>query len=68
MFAEVGEVASANIITDRMSGRSRGFGFVEMTKDEDATKAIEKFNGSDMGGRNIVVNEAKPREERPDRS
>lgn len=68
MFSEVGEVGSANIITDRMSGRSRGFGFVEMTKDEDATKAIEKFNGSDMNGRNIVVNEAKPREERPDRS
>jgi len=68
MFAEVGEVGSANIITDRMSGRSRGFGFVEMTKDEDAAKAIEKFNGSDMNGRNIVVNEAKPREERPDRS
>ena len=68
MFSEVGEVGSANIITDRMSGRSRGFGFVEMTKNEDAKKAIEKFNGSDMNGRDIVVNEAKPREERPDRS
>ncbi len=65
LFSEVGEVESANVITDRMSGRSRGFGFVEMAKDEDATKAIEKFNGFDMNGRAIVVNEARPREERP---
>ena len=65
LFSEVGEVESANVITDRMSGRSRGFGFVEMAKDEDATKAVEKFNGFDMNGRNIVVNEARPREERP---
>lgn len=64
LFSEVGEVASANVITDRMSGRSRGFGFVEMTKDEDATKAVEKLNGSEVEGRSIVVNEARPREEK----
>ena len=65
MFAEVGEVGSANIITDRMSGRSRGFGFIEMAKDDDATKAVEKLNGHEIEGRKIVVNEARPREERP---
>ncbi len=65
LFAEIGDVESANIVTDRMSGRSRGFGFVEMAKDEDATKAVEKLNGSEIGGRKIVVNEARPREERP---
>ena len=64
LVSEVGEVASANVITDRMSGRSRGFGFVEMTKDEDATKAVEKLNGSEVEGRSIVVNEARPREEK----
>ncbi len=67
LFSEIGEVESANVITDRMSGRSRGFGFVEMAKDEDATKAVEKLNGHDLKGRNIVVNEARPREERPER-
>ncbi len=67
LFSQVGEVSSANVITDRMTGRSRGFGFVEMVNDDDATKAVEKLNGSDVGGRNIVVNEARPREERPDR-
>ena len=65
LFAEIGAVESANIVTDRMSGRSRGFGFVEMAKDDDATKAVEKLNGSEIGGRKIVVNEARPREERP---
>ena len=65
LFTEIGDVESANIVTDRMSGRSRGFGFVEMAKDEDATKAVEKLNGSEIGGRKIVVNEARPREERP---
>lgn len=65
LFAEIGDVESANIVTDRMSGRSRGFGFVEMAKDGDATKAVEKLNGSEIGGRKIVVNEARPREERP---
>ncbi len=65
LFSQVGEVTSANVITDRISGRSRGFGFVEMAKDEDVAKAIEKFNGHEMDGRAIVVNEARPREERP---
>ncbi|MEX0616206.1 MAG: RNA-binding protein [Candidatus Woykebacteria bacterium] len=60
LFSQVGEVTSANVITDRMTGRSRGFGFVEMANDDDVAKAIEKFNGSDMDGRAIVVNEARP--------
>lgn len=65
LFAKVGQVESASVITDRMSGRSRGFGFVEMSTDEEAEKAIKELNGNDVGGRNIVVAEAKPREERP---
>lgn len=65
MFAEVGKVESADLITDKFSGRSKGFGFVEMGSDEDAQKAIEALNGKEMSGRNIAVNEAKPREERP---
>jgi RNA recognition motif-containing protein len=65
LFGQVGKVESADVITDRNTGRSRGFGFVEMEKDEDAAKAIEKLNGSEVGGRNIVVAEAKPREEQP---
>ena len=60
IFAKVGEVASANVVTDKMTGRSRGFGFVEMAKDEDAKAAIEKLNGSDVGGRKIFVSEARP--------
>ena len=60
IFAKVGEVASANVVTDKMTGRSRGFGFVEMAKDEDAKTAIEKLNGSDVGGRKIFVSEARP--------
>jgi RNA recognition motif-containing protein len=60
VFAKVGEVASANVVTDKMTGRSRGFGFVEMAKDEDAKVAIEKLNGSEVGGRKIFVSEAKP--------
>lgn len=67
LFSKVGAVVSANVITDRMTGRSRGFGFVEMEKDEDATKAVEKLNGHELEGRAIVVNEARPREERPNR-
>jgi len=66
LFSEAGTVESATVITDRMTGRSRGFGFVEMSSDEEATKAIEQLNGKDVGGRNIVVAEAKPREERPE--
>lgn len=62
MFSKFGEVASAKIITDRDTGRSKGFGFVEMNSGADS--AIEKLNGSDMGGRNLVVNEARPMEPR----
>ena len=67
LFSQAGEVESANVITDRMTGRSRGFGFVEMAKAEEVDAAIKKFNGYQMDGRAIVVNEARPREERPDR-
>ena len=65
MFSGYGAVSSANIITDKFSGRSRGFGFVEMESDDDAEKAIKEMNGKDIDGRQIVVNEARPREERP---
>ncbi|OGY21948.1 MAG: RNA-binding protein [Candidatus Woykebacteria bacterium GWB1_45_5] len=67
LFGQVGQVESATVITDRNTGRSRGFGFVEMSSDDEAAKAIEKLNGNDVGGRNIVVAEAKPREEQPER-
>ena len=63
LFSEAGKVESANVITDKMSGRSRGFGFVEMATDEEAAAAIEKLNGREVNGRNIVVSEARPREE-----
>ncbi|MDD5099040.1 MAG: RNA-binding protein [Candidatus Colwellbacteria bacterium] len=66
-FSEAGEVASATVIMDRASGRSKGFGFVEFENDADADKAIEMFDGKDMGGRTINVNEARPMEERPRR-
>ena len=59
LFAQVGEVESVRIITDRDTGRSRGFGFVEMS-DENAATAIEKFNGTELDGRALTVNEAKP--------
>jgi RNA recognition motif-containing protein len=59
-FSEVGEVESAKIILDRETGRSKGFGFVEMTNDSDAQAAIERFNGLDFSGRPLTVNEAKP--------
>ncbi len=64
-FSQAGAVESAVIIMDKMSGRSKGFGFVEMTSDEEAQKAIEMWNGKDFGGRNLTVNEARPMEERP---
>ncbi len=64
-FAQAGTVVSAKVISDKYSGRSRGFGFVEMSSDEEAKKAIEMFNGKDVSGRPLVVNEARPREERP---
>lgn len=60
LFAQAGTVVSATVITDRNSGRSKGFGFVEMSSEEEAKKAIEMFNGKDFQGRNIVVNEARP--------
>lgn len=66
-FEEYGEVSSAKIITDKFSGRSKGFGFVEMSDDEAAKKAVEELNGAELEGRNIVVNEANERKERPAR-
>jgi len=66
-FSKAGEVASANVIIDKMSGRSRGFGFVEFANDADADKAIEMFNDKELGGRKILVNEARPMEDRPKR-
>ena len=66
-FAEVGTVETAVIIKDRDSGRSKGFGFVEMSTEEEAQKAIEMFNGKELDGRSVTVNEARPMEERPRR-
>lgn len=63
-FSQVGTVTSARVITDRATGRSKGFGFVEMSSDEDAQKAIAELNGKDLDGRAIVVNEARPMEPR----
>ena len=68
MFAEFGEVTSAKVINDRETGRSKGFGFVEMASDEDAATAIEALNGKEIDGRNIKVKEARPKEDRPRRS
>jgi len=62
MFEPHGQVSSAQVVTDRETGRSRGFGFVEMPNDEEATKAIEAMDGNAIGGRPLKVNEAKPRE------
>ncbi|OGZ37881.1 MAG: hypothetical protein A3F21_01660 [Candidatus Portnoybacteria bacterium RIFCSPLOWO2_01_FULL_38_39] len=66
-FSKAGTVESAAVITDKMTGRSKGFGFVEMSSDEEAQKAIEMWNGKELDGRNIVVNEARPMEDRPPR-
>ncbi len=66
-FSKAGTVASATVIIDKMSGRSKGFGFVEFASDEEANRAIEMFDGTDLGGRNIKVNEARPMEDRPRR-
>ena len=63
LFATVGTVASAQVITDRYTGKSRGFGFVEMSSDEEAEKAKNELNGKDLDGRQITVNEARAREE-----
>ncbi|MDP2638759.1 MAG: RNA-binding protein [Candidatus Azambacteria bacterium] len=66
-FSQAGAVDSATIIKDKMSGRSKGFGFVEMSTEEEAQKAIEMFNGKELEGRALTVNEARPMEERPRR-
>jgi len=65
IFAAAGTVQSAMVIVDRMSGRSKGFGFVEMGSEEEAKAAIETFNGKEVEGRKLTVNEARPKEERP---
>ena len=67
MFAQSGSVTSAKIIMDRDSGRSKGFGFVEMSSDQEAEAAIQKFNGQSVGGRAITVAEARPVVPREDR-
>ena len=66
-FAAAGSVVSAVVIMEKMTGRSKGFGFVEISSDEEAQKAIDTFNGKDFSGRNITVNEARPMEDRPRR-
>jgi RNA recognition motif-containing protein len=66
-FAKAGTVSSATIIMDRMTGRSKGFGFVEMSSDSEAESAIQMWNGKDFGGRTLTVNEARPLAERPPR-
>src|SRR5262245_7161341 len=65
MFSAHGSVQSAEVVSDRMTGRSKGFGFVEMASDDEAQKAITALNGQQNNGRALTVNEAKPREERP---
>lgn len=64
-FASVGTVVKAIVIKDRESGRSKGFGFVEMENEDDAKKAIDEFDGQEISGRKVVVNEARPQEDRP---
>jgi len=64
-FSQAGTVTSAIIIMDRMTGRSKGFGFVEMSSEEEAQKAVDTMNGKEFGGRTLTVNEARPMEERP---
>ena len=65
LFAEFGDVSSVKLIIDRETNRSKGFGFVEMSSDDAANKAIDELNGRDVGGRALRVNEARPREARP---
>jgi cold-inducible RNA-binding protein len=64
MFAQTGKVETVNLIEDRETGRSRGFGFIEMSTNEEGAAAIQKFNGQEVGGRALKVNEAKQRENR----
>jgi RNA recognition motif-containing protein len=65
MFAAHGTVSSSQLITDRHTGQSKGFAFVEMASDSEATAAINALNGKDVEGRNLIVNEARPREDKP---
>lgn len=67
-FSQAGTVETATVITDKMTGRSKGFGFVEMATDEEAQAAIDMWNGKELDGRTVVVNEARPMGERPARS
>jgi RNA recognition motif-containing protein len=67
VFSAYGEVAAVRLVKDRETGRAKGFGFVEMHNDDQAKAAIEAMNGQDVDGRKVVVNEARPREERPRR-
>ncbi|MBM4388085.1 MAG: RNA-binding protein, partial [Deltaproteobacteria bacterium] len=66
-FSKLGTVESATVITDRISGRSKGFGFIEMATEEEAQKAIEALNGKEFDGRTITVSEARPQSSRPQR-
>ncbi len=68
LFAQVGTVVSATVIMDKFTGQGKGFGFVEMSSEEEAQKAIDTLNGKDLAGRNIVVSEARPQEDRGRRS
>jgi len=68
LFSQAGAIDSATVIMDKMTGRSKGFGFVEMSNDDEAQKAIEMFNGTEFEGRKITVNEARPMEARPPRT
>ncbi|MBB4034923.1 RNA recognition motif-containing protein [Dysgonomonas hofstadii] len=68
LFQEYGEITSAKVVMDRMTGKSKGYGFVEMENNEAANKAIAELNGAEYDGRTISVSEARPREERPARS
>jgi len=61
LFSQAGTVSSVSVIMDKFSGKSKGFGFVEMSSEEEAKKAIEMFNGKELDGRNIIVNEARPK-------
>jgi RNA recognition motif-containing protein len=67
LFAKAGTVESASVVEDRETGRSRGFGFVEMSTNEEGQAAIQQFNGKEFNGRNLTVNEARPREDRGNR-
>jgi cold-inducible RNA-binding protein len=67
LFSQAGKVLNCNVITDKFTGKSRGFAFVEMATQDDAQKAINTFNGKEHSGRTLTVNEARPREDRPRR-